>query len=258
MDSTNNNNKTERQRGSGHGGPSTEKTAPKKPGRRRVDATLGGSCSSSSDRHQAEAASGINDVNNESVNNINNRIVNNNIIDNNVSAVQSADLGTNNVRSPYFLRSRACRSSVKVPCSVCLREFSGSVGLKIHLSKSSCGEVVPPVVVGPCPVQQDSCPQSRFAPLPRVPLRVPVESSLDGSECDFRNNIRLDSAKLQLEEERVGIKWPAMKEGERWKTFEEQVVDQLPSGVSVLRGWIVSRVLCMRWPRICLGVWNQW
>ena len=92
---------------------------------------------------------------------------------------------------------------------------------------------MPPVVVGPCPVQQDSCPQSRFAPLPKVPLRVPVESSLDGSEVDFRDNIRLDSAKLQLEEERVAIKWPAMKEGERWKTFEEQVVDQLPSGVSV-------------------------
>ena len=201
-----------------------------------MDATPGGSCSSSSDRHQAEAASGIvnNDVNNESVNNVNNRIVDNvnNIID--FSTVQSADLGTNNVRSPYLLRSRAGRSSVKVPCSVCLREFSGSVGLKIHLSKSSCGEVVPPVVVGPCPVQQDSCPQSRFAPLPKVPLRVPVESSLDGSEVDFRNNIRLDSAKLQLEEERVAIKWPAMKEGERWKTFEEQVVDQLPYGVSVV------------------------
>ena len=225
--------KTGRQRGSGHGG-ITEKTAPRKPGRRRVDATLGGSCSSSSDRHQAEAASGVvNDVNNEAVNNINNGIVDNvnNII--NISTVQSADLGTNSVRSPYFLRSRAGRSSAKVPCSVCLREFSGSVGLKIHLSKSSCGEVVPPVVVGPCPVQQDSCPQSRFAPLPKVPLRVPVESSLDGSEVDFRNNIRLDSAKLQLEEERVAIKWPAMKEGERWKTFEDQVVDQLPSFVSV-------------------------
>ena len=235
MESRINNNKTGRQRGSGHGDLFTEKTAPMKPGRRRVDATPGGSCSSSSDRHQAEAASGIvnNDVNNESVNNINNRIVDNvnNIID--FSTVQSADLGTNNVRSPYFLRSRAGRSSVKVPCSVCLREFSGSVGLKIHLSKSSCGEVVPPVVVGPCPVQQDSCPQSRFAPLPKVSLRVPVESSLDGSEVDFRDNIRLDSAKLQLEEERVAIKWPAMKEGERWKTFEEQVVDQLPSGVSV-------------------------
>ena len=106
MDSTNNNNITGRPRGSGHGGPSTEKTAPKKPGRRRVDATLGGSCSSSSDRHQAEAASGIvnNDVNNESVNNINNRIVDNNIIDNNVSAVQNADLGTSNVRTGNSLR----------------------------------------------------------------------------------------------------------------------------------------------------------
>ena len=122
MESTNN-DKTGRQRGSGHGDLFTEETAPMKPGRRRVDATPGGSCSSSSDRHQAEAASGIvnNDVNNESVNNVNNRIVDNvnNIID--FSTVQSADLGTNNVRSPYLLRSRAGRSSVKVPWSVCLR-----------------------------------------------------------------------------------------------------------------------------------------
>ena len=65
-----------RQRGSGHGGSSTEKTAPMKPGRRRVYATLGGSCSSSSDRHQAEATSGVvNDVNYESVNNINNGVL---------------------------------------------------------------------------------------------------------------------------------------------------------------------------------------
>jgi hypothetical protein len=49
-------------------------------------------------------------------------------------------------------------------------------------------------------------------PVPEVPLRVPVESV--DSQVVFRDNIGSDAAKLQLEEEKIAIRWPAMKEVE--------------------------------------------
>ena len=75
------------------------------------------------------------------------------------SSSMSADLGAAAVRSPYLLRSRTSRTSVeRVPCTRCSRTFRGETGLKIHLSKSSCGKVVSPVIVGPCSAQQAPCP----------------------------------------------------------------------------------------------------
>ena len=163
----------------------------------------------------------LSNVPEENINSVNSRY----------SSSMSADLGAAAVRSPYLLRSRTSRTSVeRVPCTRCSRTFRGETGLKIHLSKSSCGKVVSPVIVGPCSAQQAPCPQSMSVPVPEVPLRVPVESV--DSQVAFRDNIGSDAAKLQLEEEKIAIRWPAMKEVEKWRRFEQCVVEQLPTNAA--------------------------
>ena len=134
-------------------------------------------------------------------------------------------------RSPYFLRTRV-RSAVvqvdRIPCEVCGKLFKAGAGMNRHLARTVCGNTDPPVELRPCPGNQDSCPQSLVVPEPVAPC-VPGEPS---SQVNIRDSIRRDEVELQSVCDKLPIKWPAMKEAERWKQFEEGVMVQLPPNAS--------------------------
>jgi len=130
-------------------------------------------------------------------------------------------------RSPYFLRTRV-RSAVvqvdRIPCEVCRKLFKARAGMNRHLARTVSGNTDPPVELRPCPGNQDSCTQSLVVPEP-VALCVPGEPS---SQVNIRYSIKRDEVELQSVCDKLPIKWPAIKEAERWKQFEEGVMVQLP------------------------------
>ena len=118
-------------------------------------------------------------------------------------------------------------------CWECKKTYKGSKGLKVHLARSkTCGLTVAPSIVNRSSVLvQSGNPMSKAGPEPGVPDSS-HESSVPGDSPESQVSTRLhtmeeEAARLQAEGLRLPIKWPAMKEKDRWSSFESCVVGQL-------------------------------
>ena len=126
---------------------------------------------------------------------------------------------------------------VEGQCPVCFRVgFKGVRGVRMHLSKSVCGEAVKsPAVDGISAPGQTISSESMVVPKPVVQVSSnDLNVSCDDSQINFRRVTAVvdEAACLQNVEERLYVRWPAMKEGTKWQSFEKAVVEQLPDNMS--------------------------
>ena len=127
-------------------------------------------------------------------------------------------------------------------CPVCLRVgFKGVRGVRMHLSKSGCGKAVKsPAVDGISVPEQSISSGSMVVPKPvvqcsSVERNVPCDDSpSDDSPLNFRRVTAVvdEAACLQKVEERLKVRWPAMKEVAKWQSLEKAVCEQLPNNMS--------------------------
>ena len=119
-------------------------------------------------------------------------------------------------------------------CWECKNTYKGSRGLKVHLAKSkTCGFAAKSSVVDRSSVLvQSGNPMSKAGPEPRVPgssSEPSVSSDSSESQSGIRQHTMEEEAARLREEDgvRLSIRWPNMKEKDRWVSFEKSVLDQL-------------------------------
>ena len=123
---------------------------------------------------------------------------------------------------------------VEGQCWECVNTYKGNKGLKVHLARSkSCGLKAESTIVKRSSVLvQSGNPLSIAGPEPRVPdssHEPSVSSDSPESQVSIRlNTMNEEAARLQAEVGvRLPIKWPAMKEKDRWESFESGVLGQI-------------------------------
>ena len=123
---------------------------------------------------------------------------------------------------------------VEGQCWECVNTYKGNKGLKVHLARSkSCGLKAESTIVERSSVLvQSGNPLSIAGPEPRVPdssHEPSVSSDSPESQVSIRlNTMNEEAARLQAEVGvRLPIKWPAMKEKDRWESFESCVLGQI-------------------------------
>ena len=125
-------------------------------------------------------------------------------------------------------------------CHKCLKVFKGKRGVGVHLSKVVCVPVVnSPADDGISASRQIISSGSMVVPEPVVQsisqeCTVSCDDSQEDSQVNFRHNSAVldDAACLQEAEERLFIRWPALKEVAKWRSFEKQVIEQLPPNMN--------------------------
>ena len=107
-------------------------------------------------------------------------------------------------------------------CKTCNRSFKGKRGLKAHLARSMCGEVVT------TELSNASRLSNRCSSEHNNSEALPSRESHHSTTAGLPDNRKQEKCKLLALPERKVIKWPRMSEDEKWLKLDKTVHNNLP------------------------------
>ena len=126
------------------------------------------------------------------------------------------------VRVEVEMLSVDFKTSLRGKCSVCSKIFKGKIGLKLHHSKSMCGEVITTQVSSASQLS-NRCSLER-----KYPEVLPSRDINHRATADLPDNCESEQSTLVRLPARRPINWPRMVDDARWLELDKLVVDQLP------------------------------